>query len=306
MKILIIGLGSIAKKHIEAFKLLDLELELFALRSSKNTHSFEGVKNIYSYTELDTQPDIIIISNPTNNHHQTILDVLHYKCPLFIEKPVLSKLVYAQELLDKIEDIGSLNYVACNMRFHPAIEFIKKYLDSNTPRINEVNIYCGSYLPDWRPGKEYKNVYSSKRELGGGVHLDLIHELDYCTWIFGFPLRKNGHFRSVSSLGIDSIDSANYWLEYPTFNVNITLNYYRRDPKRIFEIITNNETIIVDLLKNKVTSSILGDLYQDQKFQISETYLTQLKYFLNQVKLGDKTMNDIKNGVEVLKLALNE
>ena len=306
MKVLIVGLGSIAKRHIEAIRLLDSNIDIFVLRSSTNSVPFDGVKNIYSFDEFEGIPDFVIISNPTYLHHQTILDVLHFKCPLFIEKPVISNLDFSNELLKKIDHLGIINYVACNMRFHPSIQFIKAYLFQHDPRINEVNIYCGSYLPDWRPGVNYKDVYSAKNEMGGGVHLDLIHELDYCTWIFGFPLRKKARFSSISSLEIGSTDNACYWFEYSTYNINVTLNYYRRDAKRCIEIITDRETIVVDLLKNKVTSSILGDLFSAEEFNIFETYFSQIKYFINQIKLGNKTMNDINKGIKVLKLAINE
>ena len=94
--------------------------------------------------------------------------------------------------------------------------------------------------------------------MGGGVHLDLIHEIDYCKWLFGMPDKTTIVFRNVSTLGIDAMDFAHYEFLYKRFTANITLNYYRRDGKREIEIVTNNETIVVDLIKNTVLAKVSG------------------------------------------------
>ena len=94
----------------------------------------------------------------------------------------------SETLVKRINQSNLLTYVACNLRFLECIQFLKERLDSQKKFVQEVNVYCGSYLPDWRPGKDYKTIYSAIKEKGGGVHLDLIHELDYIYWLFGKPL----------------------------------------------------------------------------------------------------------------------
>lgn len=142
--------------------------------------------------------------------------------------------------------------------------------------------------------------------MGGGVHLDLIHEIDYITWLFGFPENSNGVFKNCSSLKIDSIDYANYILEYKSFTASIILNYYRRKVKREFEIITDNEIYTVDLIKNRVVN-ISGDcLFEAKSFKINDTYTLQLDYFINCLKSNTNTMNTLKSSLRNLKISLNE
>lgn len=306
MKILIIGLGSIGKKHVDAIISVKPDANIFALRSAKTEDVYKNVENIYPGDSLPNTVDFVIISNVTSMHEATILEMLHYKCPLFIEKPVLASLNKADEILKKIETENILTYVACNIRFHPAIIFIKNYLATNKPRINEVNIYCGSYLPDWRPNRDFKIVYSANKEMGGGVHLDLIHEIDYCSWLFGFPESYVASKQSVSSLAISSIDSANYHLRYNEFAVSITLNYYRKDARRILEILTSDDTLTVDLIENSVKSNLSGNLLFQSEMKIEDTYRDQIRYFIDKVSSKEQPMNSFNNALKVLQIAIHE
>ena len=101
---------------------------------------------------------------------------------------------------------------------------------------------------------DYKKVYSTNGAMGGGVHLDLIHEMDYALWLFGEPSSIKSTLRSSSRLYIDAIDSANYTLIYDNFVVNIVLNYFRKDTKRNCEIVFTEETWNVDLTKNTIVN----------------------------------------------------
>ncbi len=305
MNVLIIGLGSIAKKHIIAIREIYSDANIYALRSSKNSEQFENIHDIFSLEELIVKPDFILISNPTNLHEEAILKSIEIGCPLFIEKPVLSDLIRSNSLSEMIQKKQVLTYIACNLRFHPVIQILKKYLIENKSIINEVNIYCGSYLPDWRPGKDFRKIYSANAEMGGGVHLDLIHELDYCTWLMGNPTETKSVKRNVSSLKINAIDFAAYHLFYDTFTTNITLNYFRKDPKREIEIITEKETIKADLLKCTVTHLDENKIIFEQPYQLKDTYLEQMNYFISHIKNNQQPMNSFTEAVDVLKIALS-
>jgi predicted dehydrogenase len=307
MNILIIGLGSIAKKHIDALRALKVEAKLYALRSNLNGTDEEGVENIYSIENFDKIFDFAIISNPTYLHYEFIKMLACKGIPLFIEKPAVHSLENIESLLSVIRKRDLITYVACNLRFHPCITFLKNKLDADSVRINEVNVYCGSYLPDWRPGQDFRKSYSANSEMGGGVHLDLFHELDYTYWLFGEPNSLRSFKRSVSSLSIKAIDYANYILEYDNYTLNIILNYYRRDPKRIIEIVTDDTTLIVDLINNSISNSN-GDLIfkADKNFTLFDTYISQMIFFIEGLKSNLKQMNTFEDSAQVLKFFLKD
>ncbi len=302
MVVLIIGLGSIAKKHIKAIQIMNPSAYFLAMRNSVEAETVEGVTNIYQWTEVLVPPDFVIISNPTKMHKKTISEALTLNRPLFIEKPVVKTWSEANALLTETEIQHCPTYVACNLRFHPCLLFLKEQLATSHIKINEVNVYCGSDLSKWRPGQDYKKSYSASAELGGGVHLDLIHEVDYCYWLFGKPQEVISIKRKVSQLEIDSIDFAVYHLLYPGFTVNIILNYYRQDAKREIEIITADCTLQANLLEAVVVKNGVA-VFKSEEFRMENTYLQQMNYFIDHIQTKQPMMNNFSEAAEVLKIA---
>lgn len=305
MNLLIIGLGSIARKHIDAlYKALPMERHtIYALRSGRGSNkAVEGVISVTSLNELDLKDiDFAIISNPTSAHASTVESLLPYRIPLMVEKPVFDTPAYPG-LIKQAEDDGTLTYVACNLRFLDSLSFLKTYLEEK--RVNEVNVYCGSWLPGWRPGTDWRKCYSAIPSLGGGVHLDLIHELDYLYWLFGMPLDSRSTLRSASSLGIEAIDYANYCLTYEEFCASVILNYYRRDYRRTIEVLTDEDTITADLATNTVTDSTGTILFESEQ-RVPDTYTAQMKYFTTLVKEHARSsFNGLATANDILKICL--
>lgn len=300
MRILIVGLGSIARKHIAAARAVDSSTEFFALRSNSQAAEEDGIANIFSREQAAAiEADFAIISNPTSEHIQTIDWLVELAIPLFIEKP-LSDALQIEQSVKKCESV--LTYVACNLRFLECLVWVAKNMVGK--RINEVNAYCGSYLPEWRVGADWRKVYSANRSMGGGVHIDLIHEIDYLYWLLGRPSEIRKTFRADSSLEIDAFDYANYCLIYDNFAVSVILNYYRRDYKRTLELVFDDETWMVDLAKNRV---VCGDRVLFQAESITNTYQSQMLYFMNLVKQTErKSINPIEEAYNVLKICLED
>lgn len=304
MKVLIIGLGSIAKKHIKALRKL-INPDIFAWRSSLGAKEFLNVKNLYSFEEVERiNFHFILISNPTSKHYEVLKKVIKLGKPLFIEKPLFAKVgTYENELVKRISSMGLSTYVGCNLRFLECLREVKEIIHDE--RINEVNSYCGSYLPDWRPNTDFRKTYSANKHLGGGVHIDLIHELDYLYWMFGKPESNISHSSSKSSLNIDAIDYSNYLWGYKDFNASIILNYYRRDSKRTLEIISDESTFLVDLIENKVYKN--GKEIFSSNQTVLDTFEVQMKFFLNNI-LNNRTtdFNSVEEAYQILQLCLRD
>lgn len=308
MKIIFLGLGSIGKRHLNILKKLYTEIEIIAFRNSQNSEKISEVKDYYDLDNaLSENPDIAFITNPTSLHIKSAIKCAQAGCHLFLEKPLSHNTENIEELIKIIDKNNLITLMGCNMRFNPVIKEIKRIIDDlEISKIYSYQINCGSYLPDWRPDRDYRKIYSAKKGLGGGVILDLIHEIDYAYWLFGKVTDIEAYTGHFSKLEINTEDVAEIILKNKENIVgNIHLDYLRVKAKRIIEVITEDYVIEGNLLNGE-----LNVIHKDKninkilKFNHDEMYEEQIKYFINCVKNNEKTFNGIKEGYEVLKIAL--
>jgi predicted dehydrogenase len=296
MKCLFVGFGTIAQKHYDVLNYLIPDCEIFALRSGfVSKFEKKNVVNIYSWDELPEHIDFAIISTPTHLHIDSLNKLVDLGVSIFIEKPVADKLEGLNDLIQKIKFKKIKTYVACNLRFLPVLNHFINVILPTITKINEVSIYCGSHLPSWRPNDEK----------GGGVHLDLFHELDYACWLFGMPNKTHRILTSNSNLNITAKDFANFILIYNDFSIILTLNYYRKDAKRLMEVLTETETYYVDLLNNKITDSDNNILFHDSETSIIDTYKTQMEFFLDFINNKKSDFNTIEDSTKILNICLS-
>ena len=278
MKILIIGLGSIAKKHITAISEVVDKFEIFALRSNPNPNIYPGVTNVAT---VEGNYDYALITSPSINHLSDIKKLSKKQIPILVEKPFLIN----KEQIDELKTLSPTPniYVACNLRFVPSFLKFVDEVSKDKSKINEVTSYCGSYLPNWR-ATDYRQSYSAQTKLGGGVNLDLIHEFDLLYYMFGKPNNVIKRNKKYSTLEIDSYDYSNYILEYNKFEATIKLNYFRKDYKRYIEIVKENKTYY----------------YEFNQKELSISYIKQMDYFIN----NKNYMNNPTEALEVLNIVL--
>lgn len=301
MNVLIVGLGSIAKKHIDALKKVTKEVKFYALRSGSDSEKVDGVIDIH-YVNDNLEVDFVMITNPTAFHAAAIKQVVDLKKPMFIEKPPFHNLDDADSCLKLVKQKGIMTYTAFNLRFLDCLKYLKQHVILS--EVQEVNVYCGSYLPNWRTNTDYKKNYSANAAMGGGVHLDLIHELDYVLWIFGKPVEVRSVLRSCSKLEIQAVDYANYVLVYQGFVVNVVLNYYRKDTKRSCEIVFDCGTWNIDLINNTVFDVQHQRVLFQSKQKVLDTYSQQMEYFCESVLKNQTAFNSLEESIETLKISL--
>jgi predicted dehydrogenase len=286
-KVLIIGFGSIGKKHAGLFQTLNAQVALVTSQVNTGIESFatlvDAIKNF--------KPEIVLVTNETEKHLKSLKELtkLVFKGSVYVEKPLFDKTTGHEAY--SFENLR----VLYNLRMSPLLIELKKYLNSET--IVSVNIYCGQYLPTWRPGRDYRETYSAKKACGGGVLRDLSHELDYASWLFGDFKKISALGGHLSNLEIDSDDTFNIigkCTKAPS--VNITVNYLDRNPKRTMIINTNDKNFSLDFIK--------GELWKNDELilsgiKTSETYLLQAK---NMLAGSVEDFCTLEHGSHILKL----
>ena len=299
-KVLIIGYGSIGRRHHKILsKFKGVEIIKIITKSSiiKKLKIEFKKKEIQNY-----DPDYIVICSETNLHfkHLNLINSSLKNKIILVEKPIFSN------LKKNIKDINNQIYVGYNLRFHPLLKYLKKYLSQSNDKLLSVNIYAGSYLPDWRKNTNYVKSYSASKRKGGGVELDLSHEIDYVSWLFGkFNILEIINSK-ISSLKISSNDHLTLLANFSKKSfLNISLNYYTKIPYRKMIIDYDQKTIHLDLIENKLNISHINPKKNIFKkiinFNRNDTYLDQHLSIFNQNFTNVCSMNEAINYLRLLK-----
>lgn len=305
-----VGMGSIGKRHLNnVCQLITNQGDTYSIdlyRSSITRELSEDVKalvdNQYLYSQEVQRPyDMVFITNPTFLHLESVLKFRSFTKAFFIEKPVFSSFDVDEQSIALLDEIPS--YVACPLRYNPVLQYVKQHVDLE--KVISVRAMSSSYLPDWRPGQDYRQTYSAHTEMGGGVDIDLIHEWDYLTWIFGMPAQCLGIAGRFSNLEIDSNDTALYVAKNDKLTYELHLDYFGRKTQRTLDIFTHDDTIQCDIVGGTVTYLKEGrtlELNSERNaFQIAE-----IQHFFDIVEGKVANDSNVSHGIQVLKLTKTE
>lgn len=244
MKALIIGFGSIGKRHFDILTKLD-DIDVVDIVTKQVVDQSKSFKTLEDISDLNHY-DYFIIASETAKHYSQ----LEYICSIVTNKKILVEKPLYEKVHPAIKTTNSIK-VAYNLRFHPIFEDIKNLIKNEETYF--VNVVCGQYLPTWRPEQDYRKSYSADLEQGGGVLRDLSHELDYIVWLFGEVEVIDSINSKVSDLEItsDDIFTAIGMTKNKTI-FNISLDYISKIPLRRLLIHTRTKTIEADIINNTI------------------------------------------------------
>jgi predicted dehydrogenase len=309
----VVGNGSIGKRHIQ--NLLSISnYNIIISTKQRKPKSLNKKRCIFvkSLNEgLQYNPSIGFVTNVSSEHIQTSLLLAKAGCHIFIEKPLSNSLKETEKLLNMVKKEKLVTLMGCNLRFHSCIKKIKSLIEQKTiGEIISVKSECGTYLPEWHPNENYSMSYAARDDLGGGVVLTCIHEIDYLYWFFGEIKEVFSITGKFSDLKIKSSDLSAIILKFKNNIIGeIHLDYFQRPEFRSCKIIgtkgtiywdsTNNEVKLFDIKKKKWITKLKVKNYDKNK-----QYVDELSHFLNCVKMKKKSINDLTQGIKTLKIAL--
>lgn len=313
MKALVVGYGSIGKRHVNnLMKFKNMKILICTRNKEANQLKKYGIKIFKSLTEsLRERPDIGIICNETSLHVKTAIKLAQHNCHLFIEKPLSNSLKDTKTLLSLIKKKKLITLVGCNMRFHRCIKEIKKIIDSKSlGRIISVRVENGSYLPYWHPWEDYRMSYASRKKLGGGVVLTSIHEIDYLYWFFDMVDEVSSFTGKFSDLELSVEDLSAILLKFKKNIVaEVHLDYFQQPESRNCKIIGTKGIICWDSDTNEVyqysnLKKKWNTKFRYKNYQRNEMYVDELKHFINCVKNKKPTINPVGEGLKILEIGL--
>lgn len=252
-----IGYGSIGRRHEEVLSSFSTikEIHIVTKQALPDKVTF---KNLQEVDNLE-QYDYIIIASETYKHFEQLK---------YLENHISNKLIFCEKPLfetDKeltiLKNRVLIGYV---LRFHPLMQKLKHLLENE--KILSSTIICGQYLPTWRKEVDYKTSYSASKAQGGGVLLDLSHEIDYAQWLFGDMIDIQSYQLKVSDLEIDSDDLVTLISKTQKgVIVTMSIDYISKITHRKIIINTIENTYELDFIKNLLIQKDRNGLEQKHK-----------------------------------------
>ena len=288
---LVIGCGSIGKRHIKNLSFLNIR-KIYAKRSHKGfTKNLPKKLHVIEYNTwketLSKDYDLAIISNPSSLHLETTKKLIDNVKGIFIEKPVSHNLRGCNKLIQILIKKNIVTFVGNNLLFHPIITQTKKFIEKNDlGNLISMQIQAGQYLPYWHPKENYKESYFSRKDLGGGVLLTLIHEIQLANHFLGKPLEVSCFLNHDPLLGIDVETSADLTIRHTNdFISQIHIDYLQKESHRSGLLTFDNGWIAYDFNLNKVTARLkekkMKTIWNDHKYEYNQMYINELKHFIS-------------------------
>ena len=307
--ILMIGLGGAGQRHLRIFReLLPKETKFIAFRAKKSTpllntdftvDKTSNIENKYNIQLIDTideafklKPDLVIISNPTSLHYEVALAASKRGLNIFLEKPFSHTLEGFEKFRTNVLKNNLLFFMSFQRRYHKLIVQINELIKSGRlGKIISVSIQVASYVPNWHPYENFRNLYACKKELGGGVLLTEIHEIDLCYQFFGMPNWVFCSGGNYSNFSLEVEDTVSAILSYPNFNINLSLSFMQQPNRRSINIYGTNAFIESNFetcsLRFKDHDSGEEILHNESNYTNDDMFYAQAKYFLNEFNLSN-------------------
>ena len=317
MRFVVIGAGSIGLRHLK--NLLALGHEVAEVLDPDPARLDEVRPLVGGGCRLATDErdafagdaDAAVIGSPTHRHLDQARAALRRGWHVFVEKPLAHTLEGTDALVEEAGRAGRTVLVGCNLRFLPSLVLVKRLVEEGRiGRPLAARAHCGYYLPFWRPGTDYREGYGARQATGGGIILDSIHEFDYLAWLLGRPREVFAYASRVSSLEIDTEDTADVLLRFDYGAVaNIHLDYLQRTYRRACDFIGEDGVIAWDYIAQSVT--VYGK--EDRRIEVfqesinterNQMFVDEMRHFVRCIEAGEPPVLDAAGGRAILEVAL--
>ena len=317
-RVLVIGQGSIGKRHSRLLTKQFPELSVTSI-GHRQVYGDDFAKSGQFNTPVDpgklleANPDAAIVAGPASAHLAIARCLLNAGVHVLIEKPVACTSEGVKELQLLAERRRCVVLLGYNLRFSNSLNRFKQCLtDQIVGRILSVRCEVGQYLPDWRCGADFKQSVSAQKLLGGGVLLELSHEIDYLQWIFGSICLVSGQLLQQSEWGLDVEDTAHILLTFTPRNnssalvASLNMDFIRRDSTRMCVAIGEEGSLLWDAIEGRVSVRYAGSSKWEPIFTENvdgeETYLKEHHHFFECIQNQHAPLVGIAQGLRVMEV----
>lgn len=311
MRIALVGLGSIGRRHLANLRLLVPDADITVVRHRRTTEGPpEGADRVvFSRDEaLARKPELAVVCGPTSTHAEDAAAFAACGAHLFIEKPIAADTAGAQRVVSAVAASGVTCVVGYNFRFLPSLRALRAAAAGGSiGRVMSVRAEVGQYLPEWRPAADYRTTNSARAALGGDVTLELSHEIDYVRWLCGEVADVGAVLARTSDLEIDVDDTAELLLRFRSGAVgSVHLDMTQRAPVRTCRIAGTDGTLTWDGLAGVVRRFVPGtgwDVLHDGDPERNQMYIDEAAHVLACVRGEEEPLIDAADGARTVAVA---
>lgn len=313
MKFLIVGFGSIGRRHLRNLRALG-EQDILLYRTHHSTLPDDEIAGLVVESNLQAalahHPEAVIIANPTALHLSAAIPAAMAGCSIFMEKPVSHTLEGLPELENALLRNQGRFLVGYQFRFHPGLQKIAALLaEQAIGRVVSVRGHWGEYLPGWHPWEDHRGGYAARRDLGGGVVNTLSHPLDYLRWLVGEITALQPFTTRVPELEIEVEGAAEILLQFANGALgSLHLDYIQRPAQHTLQIIGSQGTITWDNADGTARLFRAGDndwqvFPVPQGFERNSMFIEELRHFIAVTRGETAPLCTLADGKRAIELA---
>jgi predicted dehydrogenase len=314
-RILIVGYGSIGKRHLRLARQFFPDADIRLLRHQPTTEVPDLCNGCMFLIDdaIAFGPQVAVIANPAPYHLALAQVLAQVGVHLLIEKPLSNATNGVAQLLQTCKDQGTVLLTGYNLRYLPSLQrFRSILLEGSIGKVLSVRCEIGQYLPAWRPDADYRQGVSASSALGGGALLELSHEIDYLRWLFGDVDWVSATLSRQSDLELDVEDTAHLIFGFLPLHEGrqligtLTLDFIRHDATRLCTAIGSNGSLRWDGITGKVSiypsnGNEWVELFCYQHSR-DDSYLAEWQDFINCVTGRASPMITGEDGLKVLQI----
>ncbi|MGA2022328.1 MAG: Gfo/Idh/MocA family oxidoreductase [Candidatus Sulfotelmatobacter sp.] len=311
--VLVVGAGSIGRRHMANLRGLGVRKLAATDTDAARLQTVIDELGARGFADLDEalrifQPNVVFICTPPAFHIDQAWSALRSGADIFVEKPLSHLLDGVAAFKAEADKLGRVVQVGYNLRFNPGIQTLRRLVDEGVAgRILWARAEVAQYLPDWRPWQDYRQSYTARHELGGGVILDASHEIDYMLWLLGPPRELTCMAGQVSGLDLNVEDCATILLRLRSgAQADIHMDFAQRTSSRSCVVAGDRARLEWEHAKNQVriTRPQGPPEVINYEFESNQMYVAEVRSFFSCVQERVIANQSLVEAELTLKVAL--
>lgn len=315
---LVVGLGAIGRRHARNLRRLSPSIHVVGCRTHSagiddlgdDVHMFDAIQYDL-HRALSSRADVAIIATPASRHVDDALCAARAGVHVFVEKPIADRLDGVQVLMEECRKRSLTLMIGYNLRFDRALRTAKAAIDQGRiGRILSIRAEVGQYLPEWRPGRDYRQTVTARAALGGGPLLELSHEFDYVRWLAGEVVAVTAKTSRSDTLDVDVPDTADLLLEFENGALGcVHLDLLDRAAIRRCRVVGSDGTIEWEALARcaRLFTAERREwvpLTSADSDEMNDTHVSEMEHFLAAVAGGHLPLVTGEDGIAALRIAV--